>query len=189
MYIVQYKPVRCNHRENICFCEQLGKLLPITKTAGKSSWEERLEGCEAFQDAAVSGKFIGNINIPAERSLHPESSWNILSQERITGPAEFWGDPCYHSRCWHFEQISLPDISSHQPTLLKKDQTLPLVALFPLSIFFFLSIFSIHLFFHLFSFPSSMPKRGVLVQDEAMLQAHVLKPHQQAEHILSLLLL
>lgn len=42
MYIVQYKPVQCDHRENICFCEQLGKLLPIMGTAGKSSWGERL---------------------------------------------------------------------------------------------------------------------------------------------------
>lgn len=71
----------------------------------------------------MSGKFTGNINILAERSLRPESSQNILSKERISGPAEFWGN-LHYSRCWHFEQINLPNISSPQPTLLKKDQTL-----------------------------------------------------------------
>lgn len=72
----QNKLVQCDHRENICFCEQLGQLLPIMRTAGKSSWGEAVyqEGWEALQDADVSRKLTGNNKIPSERSLSPEGS-------------------------------------------------------------------------------------------------------------------
>lgn len=138
LYPVQNKLAGCDHRENICFCEHLGKLLPITWMAGEGSWGGRIcqEGWGALLEADVSRKCPWNINISANRSCFPECHQNTLSKERIS-TAEFRGDPCYHSQYQHFEQVSLPNISSYQTMLLKNDHTL-LVSRGSISAFIFL---------------------------------------------------
>lgn len=94
----------------------------------------------------MSGKFTGNINNPAERSLRLEGSQNILSKERTLGQQSFGAIPIIiHSVSISSRSVSQTFLSiKHTPEKMTK-LYLPPVALLPLSIFLFPSIF--HLFF------------------------------------------
>jgi len=95
-------------------------------------------------------------------------------------PAEFWGDPCY-SRLLAFRVDQSPKYffsSARAPEKAPGSASGGSVSIFCFHLFsfyFFPSIF----FFHLFSRLSSTPKRGVLVQDKAMLRAQVFEPRNK----------